>query len=73
MSGFDWKKNLENSIKDRLIITATTTTIFYSQKATNVKPLKAFMDAIHIMKLAGGIFGGVLVKDYGAYRKWINE
>ena len=73
MSGFDWKKNLENSIKDRLIITATATTIFYAQKATNVKPLKAFMDAIHIIKLAGGIFGGVLVKDYAAYRKWINE
>ena len=73
MSGFDWKKNLENSIKDRLIITATPTTIFYAQKATNVKPLKAFMDGIHIIKLAGGIFGGVLVKDYAAYRKWINE
>ena len=32
MSGFDWKKNLENSIKDRLIITATATTIFYAQR-----------------------------------------
>ena len=73
MSGFDWEKNLENSIKDRLIITATATTIFYAQKAINVKPLKAFMDATHIIKLAGGIFGGVLVKDYAAYRKWINE
>ena len=31
------------------------------------------MDAIDIMKLAGGICGEVLVKDYGVYRKWINE
>ena len=25
------------------------------------------------MKLAAGIFGGVLVKDYGVYKKWTNE
>ena len=28
MSSFDWKKNIEDSIKDGLIITATTTGIF---------------------------------------------
>ena len=31
------------------------------------------MDAIDIMKLAGGIVGGVLVKDYAVYKKWIKE
>ena len=41
MSSFDWKKNIEDSIKDRLITTATTTRIFYVLKAENVKPPKA--------------------------------
>ena len=31
------------------------------------------MDTMDIMKLAGGICGGVLVKDYAVYKKWINE
>ena len=26
-----------------------------------------------IMKLAGGICGGVLVKEYAVYKKWINN
>ena len=69
MSSFDWKKNIEDCIKDGLIITATTTTI----KVANVNPPKASMDAMDIMKLAGGICGGVLVKDYAVYKKWINE
>ena len=73
MSSFDWKKNVEDSIKDGLIITATTTAIFYALKAANVKPPKASMDTMDIMKLAGGICGGVLVKDYAVYKKWINE
>ena len=33
MSSFDWKKNIEDSVKDGLTITATTTRIFYSLKA----------------------------------------
>ena len=65
MAIFDCKKNIEASIKDRLIITATTTGIFYA--------LKASMDAMDIIKIAGGIVGGVLVKDYAVYKKWINE
>ena len=31
------------------------------------------LDAMDIMKLAGGMCGGVLVKDYAAYKKWINK
>ena len=61
MSSFGWKKNIEDSIKDGLITTATTTEIFYILKAANVKPPKASLDAMDIMKLAGGIVRGVLV------------
>ena len=73
MISLDWKKNVEDSIKDILIITATTTRIFYVLKAANVKPPNASLHAMGIMKLAGGIVGGVLVKDYAVYKKWINE
>ena len=73
MASFDWKKYVEDTIKDGLIITATTTGIFYVLKAANVKPPKASLDATDIMKLAGGIVGGVLAKDYAVYKKWISE
>ena len=69
MSSFDWKRNIEDSIKDGLIITG----IFYVLKAANVKPPKASLDAMDIMKLAGGRVGCVLVKDYAVYKKWIKE
>ena len=35
MSNFDWKKNIEHSIKDGLIMTVTTTGIFFELKAAN--------------------------------------
>ena len=73
MSTFDWKRNIEDSIKDGIIITATTTGIFFRLKGSNVKPPKASLDAMDIMKLSGGICGRVLVKDYAVYKKWINE
>ena len=63
MNSFDWKKNVGNSIKDRSIITPTM----------RVKPRKASLDVMDIMKLVGGIVGVVLVKDYAVYKKWINE
>ena len=72
MSSFDWKKSVEDSIKDGLITTVTTTGIFYVLKAANVKPPKASLDVMDIMKIAGGICGEVLVKDYAVYKKWIN-
>ena len=55
MSSFDWKTNVEDSIKDGLIVTATTTGIFYVLKAANVKLPKASLYVMDIMKLAGGI------------------
>ena len=61
MTSFDWKKNVEDSIKDELIITTVPTGIFFTLKAANVKPPKASLDAMDILKLAGGICGGVLV------------
>ena len=73
MSIFDWKKNIEDSIKDGLIITITMTGMFYALKAANVKPPKVSLDAMDIMKLAGGIVGGVFVKDYRVYKKWIKK
>ena len=69
MSNFDWKKNIQDSIKDGLIITATTTGICFELKATNVKPPRASLDDMDIMKLSGGICGGVLVKDCAVYKK----
>ena len=67
------EKNVDNSIKDGLIITATTTGIFYALKAANVKSPKASLDAMDIMKLADGIVGDVLFKDSAVYKKWVNE
>ena len=67
------EKNVEDSIKDGLVITAAITGIFYAIKVANVKPPKTSMDAMDIMILAGGICGGVLVKDYAVYKKWINK
>ena len=63
MASFDLKKSIEDSVNDGLIITITQ----------NVKPPKASLYAIHIMKLARGIVSGFLVKDYAVYKKWIKE
>ena len=73
MSSFDCWKNIEDSIKDGLIITVGASGIFFGLKAANVKPPKASLDTIDILKLAGGICGRVLVKEYAVYKKWINE
>ena len=53
MAGFVWKKSIEDSIKDGLIIAIPTTGVFCALKAANVKPPKASLDAMDIMKLAG--------------------
>ena len=73
MSSFDWKKNIEDSIKDGLIITTAATGIFFVIKAENINPPMASLEAMDIMNITGRICGGVLVKDYAAYKKWINE
>ena len=73
MSSFNWRKNIEDSLKDGLIITIGAAGTFFGLKAVNVKPPKASLDATDILKLTDGICGGVLVKDYAVYKKWINE
>ena len=50
MISFDWKKSIGDSIKDGLIITATTTRILFALKVVNVKPPKASRDAMDIIK-----------------------
>ena len=72
MASFDWRKNIEDSLKDGLIITIETVGIFFGLKVVNVKPPKASMDVMDILKLTGGICGDMLVKDYAVYKKWIN-
>ena len=72
MSSFDWKKNIEDSLRDGLIITIGATGTLFGPKVANVKPPRASLDAMDVLKLTGGICGGVLVKDYTVYKKWIN-
>lgn len=55
MSNFDWKKNIQDSVKDEWIITATPS--FFCAKGSKHKTAKG-------IKLAGGICARVLVKDY---------
>ena len=73
MISFNWRKNIEYSFKHGLIITIGATGIFFGLKAANVKPPKASLDAMDILKLTGGNCGGVFMKDYAVYKKWINE
>ena len=65
------KKNIEDIIKDGVIITTGDTGIFFELKAAGVK--LSSLDAMFIVKLSSGIVSGVLVKDYAVYKKWINE
>ena len=69
MSTFNWRKNIEDSLKDGLIIIIGATGIFFGLKAANVKPPKASLGAIDILKRTGRICGRVLVKDYAVYKK----
>ena len=69
MASFYWKKNIEDSMKNGFIITIGAAGIFFALKAANIKPPKASLDPIDLLKLFGGICGGVLVKDYAVYIK----
>ena len=74
-NSFNWTKNIEDALKDGIIITIGATGIFFGLKALNiVKPPKTSkLDAKDIMVLADGICGGVFIKDYAVRKKWINE
>ena len=69
MSSFNWRKNIEDSFRDGLIITIGAAGIFFGLKVANVKPPKASLDAMDRLKRTGGICGGILVKDYAVYKK----
>ena len=75
MSSFNWRKNIEDSLKDGIIITIGATGIFFGLKALNfVKPRKTSkLNALDIMTVPSGICGGIFIKDYAVYKKWINE
>ena len=66
MCSFEFKKNetIKKFIKDRLIIRATTTGMFCALKAANITQTKSSLDAMGMMKLSAGIYGGVLVRDF---------
>ena len=69
---FDVKKNLEESIKEGLVITGATVGIFWLLKMSKItSPPKAAMDASDIIKLSGDIITGALLKDYAVYKKWM--
>ena len=51
MTSFSWKKNIEDSLRDGLIIIIGATAVFFGLKATNVKPPRAAFDAMDIIKL----------------------
>lgn len=68
----DWAKRIEDSIKDGMIITATTPGGFCTEGGKK-KPPKASLEAMHIIKRAGKICGGVYVKYFEVCKKKINN
>ena len=57
------KKNIEDSLRDEVIITIGATGIFFGLKAVGVKLLRASLNAMDIMTLTRLICGGTLMKD----------
>ena len=70
------KQSTLQSIEQSSVQSTTQCSVQSTVQSTvqpNVKSPKASLDAMDIMKLAGGIMSGVLVKDYAVYKKWIKE
>ena len=55
MCSSDWKKSIDGSIKDGLVVTATITGTFFGLKTVKLKLSKASLDAMDVMELAGAI------------------
>ena len=71
---FPYKKTMEDSLKDGLIISGTTITSFMILKyLLKTSPPAAKLDASDALKLTGGIVAGVFFKDYLVYMKYISE
>ena len=71
--GFNYKKDILDSLKDGAIVTGVTLLTFYTLKALKIKPPTASLDPMDAFKLAGGICLATLAKDYAVYKKWIDE
>ena len=62
---FDVKKNLEEAIKEGLVITGATVGICWLLKMGKIaSPPKVALDASDNIKLSGGVITGALLKDY---------
>ena len=70
--GFNYKKDILDSLKDGGIVTGVTVLGCVTLKALKIKPPFA-LDPIVILKVTGGICLGSLLKDYMVYKKWIDE
>ena len=69
---FDVKKNLEDAVKEGLLITGATVGIFWLLKMGKIASTpKAALGASDIIKLSGGVITGALLKDYAVYKKWL--
>ena len=64
------EKNIKDSAKDGLIRTSTTIAKFFVMKVAIVKLPGALLLAMDIIKYAGGICGGILVKVNGS--NWLD-
>ena len=73
MSSFSWKEIIEDSIKDKLIIRATTSGNIFALKAANVRPGKVYLNFIDTMGPAGTMCRGLIVKAHAVYKKKSNE
>ena len=72
-TGFNYQKEIVDSLKDGAIVTGVTLLTFYTLKLLKIKPPTASLDPTDAFKLAGGICLGTLAKDYAVYKKWIVE
>ena len=71
---FPYKKTMEDSLKDCLIISGVTIASFMILKyLLKTSPPAAKLDASDALKLTGGIVTGVFFKDYLVYMKYISE
>ena len=67
---FDTKKNLEEAMKEGLVIAGATVGIFWLLKMGKIaSPPKAALDASDIIKLSEGVITGALLKEYAVYKK----
>ena len=65
---FDVKKNLEDAIKEGLVIAGATVGIFWLLKMGKIaSPPKAALDASDIIKISGGVITGALLSIRSGY------